>query len=138
MSLAVFASFCGVDVSERQLDVHLLPEGASTSFAHDIAGIGRLVAWLASRERPLVVVEASRCRAPSRRSPGASAREVGSSAPWSRPWAGPASRTAVVNPRQSPRLRPRLWPPGQDRPARRADPGAVRRAHAAGATVAGQ
>ena len=59
MSLAVFASFCGVDVSERQLDVHLLPEGASTSFAHTAAGIGRLVAWLASRERPLLVVEAT-------------------------------------------------------------------------------
>ena len=59
MSLALFASFCGVDVSERQLDVHLLPDGSSTSFAHSAAGIGRLVAWLASRERPLVVVEAT-------------------------------------------------------------------------------
>ena len=59
MSLAVFASFCGVDVSERQLDVHLLPDGAATSFAHTAAGIGRLVAWLASRERPLLVVEAT-------------------------------------------------------------------------------
>ncbi len=59
MSLAVFASFCGVDVSERRLDVHLLPEGASTSFAHSAAGIGRLVAWLASRARPLLVVEAT-------------------------------------------------------------------------------
>ena len=59
MSLAVFASFCGIDVSERQLDVHLLPDGSSTGFAHDSAGIGRLVAWLASRERSLVVVEAT-------------------------------------------------------------------------------
>ena len=59
MSLAVFANFCGVDVSERQLDVHLLPDGVGTSFAHSAAGIGRLVAWLASRERPLVVVEAT-------------------------------------------------------------------------------
>ena len=59
MSLAVFASFCGVDVSERQLDVHLLPEGVGTSFAHTAAGIGRLLAWLASRERPLLVVEAT-------------------------------------------------------------------------------
>ena len=59
MSLAVFASFCGVDVSERQLDVHLLPEGAGTSFAHTAAGIGRLVAWLASRERSMLVVEAT-------------------------------------------------------------------------------
>ena len=32
---------------------------SSTSFAHSAAGIGRLVAWLASHERPLVVVEAS-------------------------------------------------------------------------------
>lgn len=59
MSLEAFASFCGVDVSERQLDVHLLPEGVGTSFAHTTAGIGRLVAWLASRERPLLVVEAT-------------------------------------------------------------------------------
>ena len=59
MSLAPFASFSGVDVSEGQLDVHLLPDGSSTSFAHSAAGIGRLVAWLASRERPLVVVEAT-------------------------------------------------------------------------------
>jgi transposase len=59
MNLEAFASFCGVDVSERQLDVHLLPEGAGASFAHTVAGIGRLVAWLASRERPLVVVEAT-------------------------------------------------------------------------------
>ena len=59
MSLAVFASFCGIDVSERRLDVHLLPDGSSTGFAHDSAGIGRLVAWLASRERSLVVVEAT-------------------------------------------------------------------------------
>jgi transposase len=59
MSLEAFASFCGVDVSERQLDVHLLPEGAGTSFAHSAAGIGRLVTWLASRERPLLVVEAT-------------------------------------------------------------------------------
>ena len=59
MSLEAFASFCGVDVSERQLDVHLLPEGVGTSFAHTAAGIGRLVAWLASRERTLLVVEAT-------------------------------------------------------------------------------
>ena len=59
MSLEAFASFCGVDVSERQLDVHLLPEGVRTSFAHTAAGIGRLVAWLASRARPLLVVEAT-------------------------------------------------------------------------------
>lgn len=59
MSLEAFARFCGVDVSERQLDVHLLPDGASYSFAHTEAGIGRLVTWLASRERPLLVVEAT-------------------------------------------------------------------------------
>lgn len=59
MSLEAFARFCGVDVSERQLDVHLLPDGVGTGFAHTAAGIGRLVAWLASRERPLLVVEAT-------------------------------------------------------------------------------
>ena len=59
MSLAVFASFCGVDLSERQLDVHLHPQGTSTSFAHSASGIGDLVAWLASCERTLLVVEAT-------------------------------------------------------------------------------
>jgi hypothetical protein len=39
--------------------VHLLPEGAGTSFAHTTAGIGRLVTWLASRERLLLVLEAT-------------------------------------------------------------------------------
>ncbi len=38
MSLETFASFCGVDVIERQLDVHLLPDGAGASFAHTATG----------------------------------------------------------------------------------------------------
>jgi transposase len=93
-SLATFANYCGVDVSEGQFDVHLLPDGSSARFAHTTAGIGRLVAWLASRERPLLVVEASRCRgsvsAGARaRAPG---RPAGSSVPWSRRWAARASR----------------------------------------------
>ena len=92
MSLALFASFSGIDVSEGQLDVHRLPDGSSTSFAHSAAGIGRLVAWLASRERPLVVVEASRCRG--------SGRGAG---PRGRPGGG-------GQPAPDPRLRPRRRP----------------------------
>jgi hypothetical protein len=48
--------FVGVDISERRLDVHLLPEGVATGFAHDLAGIGRLLAWLGTRAVALVVV----------------------------------------------------------------------------------
>jgi transposase len=49
----------GIDVSERRLDVHLLPAEISSSFANDPRGIGRLVAWLGSREGALVVLEAT-------------------------------------------------------------------------------
>lgn len=52
-------TFVGVDVSEGRLDVHLLPEGESLSLSHDARSIGRLVAWLASKDRPLVVLEAT-------------------------------------------------------------------------------
>ena len=52
-------TFVGVDVSEGRLDVHLLPAGERASFAHDPRGIGRLVAWLAATDRPLVAVEAT-------------------------------------------------------------------------------
>jgi transposase len=51
--------FVGVDISERRLDVHVLPEGVATGFAHDPGGIGRLLAWLGSRSVALVVVEAT-------------------------------------------------------------------------------
>jgi transposase len=51
--------FCWVDVSERWLDVHLLPSGDRASFSRDRRGIARLVVWLASQERLLVVVEAT-------------------------------------------------------------------------------
>jgi hypothetical protein len=44
-------TFVGVDVSEGRLDVHLLPENESLSVTHDARGIGRLVAWLASKAR---------------------------------------------------------------------------------------
>ena len=59
MSLGEFKTFVGVDVSEGRLDVHLLPDGASAGFAHDGRGIGRLVAWIGSHARPLVVLEAT-------------------------------------------------------------------------------
>jgi transposase len=51
--------FVGVDVSERRLDVHVAPDGVVAAFAHDPAGIGRLLAWLATRSVALIVVEAT-------------------------------------------------------------------------------
>ena len=51
--------FVGVDLSERWLDVHLLPSGEQAGFSRDRRGIARLVAWLASKGRLLVVVEAT-------------------------------------------------------------------------------
>ncbi len=54
-----FECFVGVDVSEARLDVHLLPGGKCAGFGRDRRSIARLVAWLASQERSLVVVEAT-------------------------------------------------------------------------------
>ncbi len=51
--------FIGVDVSEQRLDAHLLPGSESLSLTHDARGIGRLVAWLASKAGPFVVLEAT-------------------------------------------------------------------------------
>jgi transposase len=51
--------FIGIDISERRLDVHALPDGVAAAFAHAPAGIGRLLAWLGSRAIALVVVEAT-------------------------------------------------------------------------------
>ena len=48
-----------MDVSERRLDIHLLPSGEQAGFSRDRRGIARLVAWLASKGRLLVVVEAT-------------------------------------------------------------------------------
>ena len=92
---------------------------ASTSFAAIRRGIGRLVAWLASRERPLVVVEAT---GGLERALVAALGRAGIAA-------------AVVNPRQ---IRDFARAAGllakTDRLDARA--GAVRRAHAAGAAPA--
>jgi len=57
MSLGQVVTFIGVDVSEARLDVHLLPGGEAASFANAPRGIARLVAWPASREPALVVLE---------------------------------------------------------------------------------
>lgn len=57
--LGPFRCFVGVDVSEAQLDVHLLPDGDRAGFGRDRRGIARLIAWLASRDRVLVVAEAT-------------------------------------------------------------------------------
>jgi transposase len=58
-SLGQVEEFVGVDVSEHGLDVHLLPSTEHARFSRDRRGIARLVAWLASKGRLLVVVEAT-------------------------------------------------------------------------------
>jgi transposase len=58
-SLGHCKGFVGVDVSEAQRDACLLPGGARAGFSRDRRGIARLLAWLASQERLLVVVEAT-------------------------------------------------------------------------------
>jgi transposase len=58
-SLGQVKEFVGVDVSEGGLDVHLLPGGERARFSRDRRGIARLVGWLASKGRLLVVVEAT-------------------------------------------------------------------------------
>ena len=58
-SLGQIKEFVGVDVSQDRLDVCLLPSGEQVGFSRDRRGIARLVAWLASRQRLLVVVEAT-------------------------------------------------------------------------------
>ncbi len=58
-SLERFKGFVGVDVSQDRLDVCLLPGGAQAGFSRDRRGIARLLAWLASQQRLLVVVEAT-------------------------------------------------------------------------------
>ena len=54
--LGQFGCFVGVDVSEAQLDVQLLPSGERASFSRDRRGIARLVVWLAS-QAPARLVE---------------------------------------------------------------------------------
>jgi transposase len=58
-SLGQFKGFVGVDLSERRVDVHLLPSGEQAGFSRGRRGIARLIGWLASKEDLLVVVEAS-------------------------------------------------------------------------------
>jgi len=58
-SLGQIKEFVGVDVSRDRTDVCLLPSGERAEFSRDRRGIARLVAWLVSRRRLLVVVEAT-------------------------------------------------------------------------------
>jgi transposase len=58
-NLGQFECYVGVDVSEGRLDVCLLPGGERAAFSRDRRGVARLVAWLASQARLLVVVEAT-------------------------------------------------------------------------------
>jgi hypothetical protein len=54
-SLGQIKEFVGVDVSQDRLDVCLLPRRERAEFSRDRRGIARLVGWLASRDRLLVV-----------------------------------------------------------------------------------
>lgn len=58
-SLGQITGFVGVDISERRLDVHLLPSDERAGFSRDRGGMARLVTWLASKGRLLVVIEAT-------------------------------------------------------------------------------
>jgi transposase len=58
-SLGRYEGFVGIDVSQAQLDVCLLPGSARAAFSRDRQGIARLVGWLASQPRLLVVIEAT-------------------------------------------------------------------------------
>jgi transposase len=58
-SLGQIKEFVGVDVSQDRLDVCLLPSGDQVGFSRNRRGVMRLAAWLASRARALVVVEAT-------------------------------------------------------------------------------
>lgn len=58
-SLGQIKEFVGVDVSQDRLDVCLLPSGEQAGFSRDRRGMARLAAWLVSRARALVVVEAT-------------------------------------------------------------------------------
>lgn len=58
-TLVEFRSFVGVDVCEAKLDVALSSAREGASFANDPRGIGRLLGWLTSLDRTLVVVEAT-------------------------------------------------------------------------------
>jgi transposase len=51
--------FICVDISERCLDTHVLPEEVATGSAQDAGRIGRLLTWLGARAVTLVVVEAT-------------------------------------------------------------------------------
>ena len=83
-NLGQWKGFVGVDVSEGWLDVHLLPSGERAGFSRDRCGIARLIGWLASQARLLVVVEAT----------------GGLERPLTAALAQAAIAVAVVNPRQ--------------------------------------
>jgi transposase len=53
------ASFVGIDVAKKSLDVHLLPKGTSGRFPHDAAGRKALQALLPPQGTCLIVVEAT-------------------------------------------------------------------------------
>ncbi len=51
--------FVGIDVSKRQLDVHLLPQGHARAFAYDADGVRELIRWLGRFAPALIVLEAT-------------------------------------------------------------------------------
>jgi transposase len=51
--------FVGIDISKRQLDVHILPSGAAFSVARDAAGLEQLIMTLRPHAPQLIVLEAT-------------------------------------------------------------------------------
>jgi transposase len=51
--------FVGIDVAKRHLDVHILPNNATSRYTNSIAGIGALVKMLRKQKPELVVLEAT-------------------------------------------------------------------------------
>lgn len=57
--MVAFASTLGIDVSKRQLDGHVWPEGASLCVGNGEAGFAALLDWLAGHPVDAIAVEAS-------------------------------------------------------------------------------
>jgi transposase len=55
----VTKTICGVDVSKRRLDVHVVPSGTVGSFDNDVAGIDALAAFCRQQGVDLLVMEAT-------------------------------------------------------------------------------
>ncbi len=54
---AIEATYVGIDVSKKSLDVHVLPQGAERTFENNDEGRSKLRAMLAELREPLVILE---------------------------------------------------------------------------------